>query len=303
MTNQVCHTCNHYFGNNLEIVFRRDTNEAVLRYRYGLKNTEEVSDFVGRRIEFRVPPGTPWEGARLYLGSSPDGTNLVANLIPQIGIRSEFGRSFRFFSESEFQEADESDFDIRTRSKFRILAHDQETLDRLNNLVRSRLPRFRVDEHLPPAPIRDGQLDVELAGVIDQIVVRTVAKIAFNYLAHQVGASFALDPSFDAIRRFVRYGERAWRNFASARNERLLADEDRIYRHTRGHIVIVEWKGATSWGVRAWVSPFDELSYTVLLSRTGPRLWWPIDRGHHFDWETHQFSRLTGIPSPLLPAT
>ena len=36
---------------------------------------------------------------------------------------------------------------------------------------------------------------------------RAIAKISFNYLAHQLGAEFAALPAFDPIRRFVRYGD------------------------------------------------------------------------------------------------
>jgi hypothetical protein len=42
---------------------------------------------------------------------------------------------------------------------------------------------------------------------ITPIMRRGIAKIAFNYLAYRQGTAFVLTPSFDSIRRFVRYGD------------------------------------------------------------------------------------------------
>lgn len=300
LADEVCRACNDYFGRKLEIVFGRDTHEALRRYTHGLKSAREADEFVGRRVEFRIPPGTPWEGARLRLAAGTNGSGLVMQLIPQIGIRRELERLFRFFSEEEFREADDETLDVRQESKFRVLAPDGETLDRLNALVRSRVPKFRIDDHLPPPPITNGGLDVEMIGTIDRIVARTVAKIAFNYASYQIGHAFVLDANFDPIRRFIRYDEGEWRSFVHVDGHPLLADETPHYRRTRGHLIVLEWKASTQWAVRARVSPFNELTYTIVLSAHGPDLWQPIDQGHHFDWQSREISRLTMIPSSLL---
>jgi hypothetical protein len=45
----------------------------------------------------------------------------------------------------------------------------------------------------------DGKVLVQISAAVDQTIFRAVAKIAFNYMAHQHGPDFARPSDFDDI--------------------------------------------------------------------------------------------------------
>lgn len=80
---------------------------------------------------------------------------------------------------------------------------------------------------IPMPPSEDGQAQVKVNAVYDDVVRRLIGKIAFNYLATIVGASFSLKEEFDPIRTFVRYGRGHGPDFVQPSNIPLLHEERR----------------------------------------------------------------------------
>ena len=298
----VCGACNQYFGNEVEIVLGRDSHVGLQRLTLGQKLAAKATEFRGRLVELTVPPGSPWEGARLSVGPSLDQRSIVINLVPQIGIRREVERNWSFLDEAAFRAADDDLLGLgreKARVLFRVLASDAPTSARLLDLVRQRVPRFRIDGTLPPPPVQDGQLDVQIVSTVDRVLARAIAKIAFNYLVLQTGAAFVLDPEFDPVRRFIRHGDGGRGRFVRVTVQQLLINEPRGCQITDGHLVAAQWNRR---GIVAEVCPFNQLRYTVRLAAVGPALWRPVASGHHFDWRNSEVSPLIKISSSLLAA-
>ncbi len=281
----VCYECNQHFGDGVERLLGRDSYEGLMRFVYGIKSPTEVGQFASDRIEFRVPEDSAWAGTRLRLGASADGAGVVMDLPAQIGIKHSSEPAFRYFLEPEFAAATDAVLDIRPGSKFKLLAADENAYERLQALIRLRVPTFRVEGPMAPPPTDNGELEVEIRATFDKPLARAIAKIGFNYLAHVVGAEFVLTAHFDGVRTFIRHGEGERPSFVMLQNQPILHNESSRYRITGGHLVVVEWHEGTT-AIRARVSPFNTMTYEVRLCPNFDGVWRPIESGHLFDWES-----------------
>jgi hypothetical protein len=63
---------------------------------------------------------------------------------------------------------------------------------------------FKKEREGGPPPSMQGLAPVELRMRFDAIILRSVAKIAFNYAAWVAGATFVLGEAFDITRAFIR---------------------------------------------------------------------------------------------------
>jgi len=119
------------------------------------------------------------------------------------------------------------------------LAQDDAGGERIRALVLSRFPKFREEGKLdlPPLERIDRKMLVEIKSKVDRVLARAISKIAFNYMAFHAGSKFALNESFDSVRRFIRYdeGHEDWRQFVRFLSKPLLADETDDLRVTQGH--------------------------------------------------------------------
>ncbi len=282
----VCRQCNQYFGDGIELLLGRDSYEGLMRLAHGVKPPSEAGQFAGARVEFRVPDGSAWARVRLRLGASTDGTHVVMDLPAQIGIKHPFESQFRYFLADEFAVATDKELDIRQGSKFKLLASDDASDQRLRALITQRVPTFRIEGPMPPPPTENSELEVEIQATLDKSLARAIAKIGFNYLAYVAGAEFVLAACFDRVRSFTRQGEGERSDFVRLRNEPILGNETRRYRMTEGHLAVVEWHDGTS-AIRARVSPFNAMTYEISLCRSFAGVWRPIESGHVFDWESH----------------
>ena len=305
LIHSVCSSCNNYFSINLEHALGRNSFEAIFRLRHGQKLTREFDGFAGARLRFRIPADQPGAGVVVTPAASPDGSEIVLMLPPQVGVQREGETEFRYYTEEELKSDGPDLLPAGTKANLRLLAakEDEAGLKRLKELVRILLPKFREegDLDLPPPEIIDGQILVEVRGTIDKLIARAVAKIAFNYMAKHAGAEFALDPCFHPIRRFIRFDEGGddWREFVRIISEPLLAEETEDLRVTRGHIVLLGWRTLDTLQVR--VSPYNSLAYEVTMTKAYPGVWRPLKVGHVFDWEHRIVHQLQAVSNVFLP--
>jgi hypothetical protein len=94
---EVCEDCNRYCGDHLELFLGRDSYEGLLRLQRGVAPASRARQFRYRRVELSLPQGSPWEGARLLLRPNGDGSDVVPDLPPQIGVRPGLAPRFRYF--------------------------------------------------------------------------------------------------------------------------------------------------------------------------------------------------------------
>ena len=185
----------------------------------------------------------------------------------------------------------------------RLLAADDAGVGRIRALVLARFPKFREEGtlDLPPPDLIDGKALVEIKSKVDRLLASAIAKIAFNYMAFHAGADFALNASFDQVRRFIRddHGGEDWRKFVSFVSKPLLAEETEDLMVTRGHILILGWRHFDT--LIVWVSPYNSMAYEVTLTRSYRGVWQPLQIGQLFDWEHHKIVPLIHSGRFILP--
>jgi hypothetical protein len=300
----VCAECNRYFGNSLELAFGRDSIEAVYRLRHGQKRPDEFQGFNGERLQFRIPGNMPGGGVVLVPAASPDGSEIVMTLPPQVGVQLQSEADWQYHTEDELLRYGLDRLPPPNRTaNLRLLAEDDAGVERIRVLVLGCFPKFREEGKLdlPPPERIDGKILVEIKSRVDKLLARALAKIGFNYMAFHVGAKFALNASFDRVRRFIRYDEGGddWRQFVQFLFKPLLAEETEELQVTRGHILILGWRDFGTLEVR--ISPYNSMAYEVTLARSFQGIWQPVQTGHVFDWERREIVPLTPVSKLLVP--
>jgi hypothetical protein len=196
----VCGACNDFFNKELELFLTRDSAEAMLRVRYGLKTKSGRYKLGKSRLVVRVISPGDWYGARLSLERDEAGTKAKAEPLPQVAIRK-FGESdWEWFLEEELDQTRDWER-YRTEAETKIVGKPDVVVQRLaDKLIQMGIvikKRGEFEKH-------GGQVQVFAEGILDDIIFRGVAKIAFNFLAHQRGPDFALRSDFDAARDYIR---------------------------------------------------------------------------------------------------
>jgi hypothetical protein len=254
--------CNQYFADNLELALGRDSREALLRLELGLKPAEGARALLNQRIKTTLQDPGEFDGIRMRMMPSDDGTDVVPMPVPQVGFRRT-GEDWRFLIERELtpanvQQFQDSEFEIRIhgvgpdceRLRLRLLALGIEFQER----------RRMLDQQVTDQRTLTVAHDIR----VDETIIRAACKIGFNYAAKVLGCSTVRRNTFDAARRFVRYAEAPVRIATVQRLSILVGPEAESARvHAcgigwdRGHLVSV-------------VSLFNEITYGLRLCRAGP---------------------------------
>ena len=277
----VCDACNQYFGDNLELVLARDSFEGNSRFQHGVRNPEEFRPFGdSSRIVLRVVEGE-LAGAYAYREYSQQAGNIVLRPLPQVGFLMAASGKHEYFLLDEIptiQQLQDKGFDSRNPQAIRAFAIDEE---QLRQKLTEKGITFRYGgEIVPPQPSET--LLCELEGQIDQTIFRAIAKIAFNYLAYWQGPAFLNEPSFDAVRRYIRYGEKPGYKIIDIREEAILADEPIVGRRRLGHLITANW-AQDGVSILAQVSLFNWVTYCISLAREYPGERRDLRRGNFFD--------------------
>ncbi len=279
----VCEECNQWFGDHLENTFGRNSGEALLRLLFGAKPLSEAHEVGGHRIEFRLDDDSDMRGAYVVVRATDD-DRLLAQFVPQIGFCEADG-SITWVREIDLSADDVNRFAAVDTMTVGFDESDYQRLAmRLAELGWSNPDTLWVhpDSTLPliEAPVKvNYQIDAES--------LRTVCKIAFNYLAHRVGPDFCLASEFDSFRRFVRYGEGESGSFIRVALDPLLLEERRgRAKQTRGHLLAIDWHPRQP-APTGSVKLFNDIHYRVAFAQHMSILWREIRSGHHFSVADH----------------
>jgi hypothetical protein len=295
----VCRGCNSALGFLLENWLGRDSFEALQRWRFGQKPLAEFGKFRGRGVQLRLPPGTAWEGTSLTIRADDETGELVVDSTPQIGVKRPGEDKFHFFTEDEFNKAQDEAVGVQKGSTFKIIGLGPNGSEQIIETVRRRVPTLRIDGTMPSLP-RGGNTLVAVMVDINDLIARAIAKIAFSHLTYFAGRDFVLREEFDRVRRFIRFGEGVPQDFVKVSTRPVLANDPLWYGSIRGHLVTVEWPAAVDL-IFSRVALFNELSYFVTLARRRPAIWRPIQHGNLFDWEAGEIKKLTTAGGLFLP--
>jgi hypothetical protein len=292
----VCAACNHHFGATIERVFARGSLEALRRLQFHMKTPRDVRHLLRSRIRLTWDVPGHWHGAVLELREE-DG-EIVAGLVPQVGFARRGAEGFVYLSDEELRDQrplpPEAD-----PTRLHLLSDTERNKTALIAVLAQRgIPFQEQHDTTPPVP-EHREIVVDVQTAVDALLHRAVAKIAFNYLAYTQGPDFALNENFERVRRFIRYGTPPGYRLVRLLGRPILATDRPRRRHTQGHIVVLYWTADRNHLV-ANVSPFNEVTYSIILATHFRGLWHEIRSGHHFDLDTRDITPLRSIPTLIV---
>lgn len=286
----VCYGCNNFFARELELFLTRDSVEALLRVRYGLKTKSGRSKLGKSNLIVKVISPGDWQGARITVERNAAGTALIGNPLPQVAFRKHGESDWKWFLEKELDQT-------RTWERYRTDADTKMvgTPDAVVQRLADKLVELGIVFKKRGAFEKDGgNVEVFADAILDDIIFRGVAKIALNFLAHLRGSDFVLRSDFDPIRGYIRLGTKPERPHVIVTKFPILRGDDAFYRQTNGHVIVVDWDKANE-GIVCLVSLFNHLTYHVVLCADYSGVWHPLSGGRHFNLETLDISEVRGI--------
>jgi HNH endonuclease len=112
----LCGPCNAYFGRELEVVLTRDSIEALLRVRHGVKVENDTRQIGRSRLSCKVVSLEEFRGARITSERDPSKAMLRGKPVAQVAFRKFGEDEWHWFLESELDE-------IQRWERFRVDAH------------------------------------------------------------------------------------------------------------------------------------------------------------------------------------
>ncbi|GKS57042.1 hypothetical protein YTPLAS18_05690 [Nitrospira sp.] len=283
----VCDKCNQFFGDVLELALARDTLEGQARVNHRIKKAEEFrSPGPSSRLQYTIAEGR-FKGALAFLGYDEANGNLTIQPVPQVGFRRKDSGEHRYFRVDDLPDKvslEKDGYDLEGHQSIRIVGIEMEAVTQ-----KLAVKGIKFRSH---AEVKDQTSSIlcQLEGSIDDTIRRGVAKIAFNYLARWEGGVFVRNSSFDQIRKFVRYGEKAAYPLVRIDQKAILADEAQWRR--LGHLVTVNWS-SDGISIVSQISLFNWLTYSVSLARDHKGERRSLTRGHFFNIANREIHELS----------
>lgn len=295
----VCDGCNKYFGDNLEIALGRDTYEGGLRFDYGLRQPSKFKS-VGKksRLTVRIHEGE-LKGAYAYREYSEDQQQIILKPVPQVGFRKLMDSEIEYYLLDQIptkQHFDQNGYDLDQPGSIRIFPSTE--VESIKAVLLEKGFTFKAHKDVNPDGSEPSLL-CKIEGVIDQSIIRAVAKIAFNYLAYWQGPQFMLEADFNPTREFIRYGVKPLYPLIKIRQESILCDEPLNGKRRSGHLLTVDW-AADKRSIVAQVSLLNWMTYSVSLARDFLGEHRAIQRGHFFNPYNQQIFQLGAKPKSAL---
>ena len=248
---QVCKECNQYFGDNLERDMARDTFEGLQRLVLDPKQAHKAVKFRDEGVTLTLIEPPELKGARLRL-TTPDDEGVRVTPRTQIGVFSKGAEDRVFLLEEEIETAEVLDDANRdsTREMVILIEHAEDKQRIVAALAKRGVP---FNETREESAGLEARMPVEVQAVVSQFVFRTVAKIALNYLTYTLRKPTALNPAFDGVRWFVRYGLGSPMDFVQISDRRIMKGDDGTQPTILGHFVTLTRNQAQLWqAVLGW---------------------------------------------------
>ena len=271
----VCRNCNNELGGTIERRLAGDSMEGLWRLqKIGSRSKKPIKQ---ERIKIHIPDEERYgefRGIILYADfSQMDGLYMPAQAV----VTKDSGIREHCLIE------DMNDEDIKNiPGRFGLFAHNEieynQAVDRFKRLGK----KFDKEiQNLPQTAINDdGKLEVEIEGILDVVIFRTIAKIGFNYLAKMKGYEYVLNQKFDSVREYVRAGVKPQINPVRIEKGHVLAEETSNRYFLEGHIFTIETRGSQIVSKICLTNLFN-FYYVVNLGDIGP-IWHDIKSGHAY---------------------
>lgn len=285
----VCDSCNQYFGDNLERPLARETMEGMERFDHKIKKTRDFKPSGKKgRLNFKVAEGL-FKGAFAYREYSPIEGNIVLKPAPQVGFKKVDGTGYEYFLLGNIPEKEylKKNYDLNECKSIVVLGCEFEVAQKC--LAEKDILFHKNGEAYSNEP--NSTLECEITGTIDQIIFRAIAKIAFNYFVYWAGPEIVFDSSFDPIRKFVRYGEKAAFPCVVIIEKAILGDEPLEGKRRLGHLITFDWS-KEKLSLVSQVSLFNWTTYSVLIAKDYKDKTFNLRKGSFFDLANYEIFEL-----------
>jgi hypothetical protein len=281
--NVVCDDCNQYFGDNIELLLARDSIEGGYRFKFDIRKPHTFKSMgKSSRLVIKAAEGQ-YKGAYVYREYSQMQGKVVIKPLPQIGFLKPDRAEYQYYLLNDIPDRkylEDNGFDLKQARSIIILSCNAEESKRI---LHDKDIELKVGGELPMHE-RGSEQDwlCEVEATVDQIILRAIAKIAFNYLAYGEKSAFLLHDSFDTIRNYIRYGQKCSYPLIRVSNTPILKDEPIEGKRRAGHMITLNW-AADRVSIISQVSLFNLATYIISLARdfSGERR--EIRRGHFFN--------------------
>jgi HNH endonuclease len=282
----VCKECNHYFGSKLEWPMLRQSVEGMRRLQFGFRG--KVGGIHTSGLEPVLGEGDINAGARTELRTDDKGIENTI-ILPQVGGRHSKDNAFEWCLEQDLTVEWASKFP--KGSEFHIIGGENDAdSERLMKKWLSVCPTFQYGGQLERPSTEDGRVMIHVDHQHNPTTIRCLCKFAFNYMALIKGPDFALSPSFDSLRAFIRYDQGGAEGKMIIKQKPIIAQEIvRAERWTDGHILTIEGRPKDRI-VEGQVALFNSIPYQIPLCRDYRGEWFA--KGHHFHTEDWTASEL-----------
>lgn len=270
----------------MEIRLARESVESVVRLQYGIRSNPVAAP--KSRVTARINVPGPMFGAKVVLGSNAAGNGIEITYLPQVAIQSKGSEEWNWYLEEDL---DPKLLQELGPGGLKYFVTSQAELERLRSRLRGLgLPATQVVRHdrIPPQT----RLKARVTFQFYSNLARSVAKIAFNYLAYTMNedTEFLLCKDFDAIRDYVRHDINPGQGFVYFSSSPRLDPAERTGSAVDGHILVVGWDAANE-GIICNLSLFNAMAYRLTLTRKYSRIWFPLGSAHSFDCRSRKIKK------------
>jgi hypothetical protein len=292
----VCDNCNQYFGDNIEFDLGRDTIEGIFRYHLGVKKSKDFKPPRNKRTTIKIIEGE-MKGAYASCKFDKLG-NFGVDLISQISLKNKNTGENVYFRLNEIKtraEFEADGFVVKGENAITIIPKNNDELNQIRKLLESKGFKLEGEYKFYPFSEKDkATVKGEFTSIVDKIIFRSIAKIAFNYLTYNHGVDFALNKNFNDVRNFIKNGEDTGVQYVYMNNKPVIENENLSgAKITLGHILTIDWEKSD---IVSMVSLFNTFRYKVILSSNFKGIYRPIAKGHHFNIKTKKVKELIRIP-------
>jgi hypothetical protein len=277
----VCIKCNNDFGKTIERYLAGDSIAGLWRLqKIGSRSKKPVKQ---TRIKINIPNEEKYGefiGAIVYFDFSKKDSLLLPS---QILIKDEQGNRKFFLVEDIERDDVKNELNKHKDRGFWIFAHNADNERTAIEKLKQIGIEFKPikEEKLPISALEDdGKFKVIVEGIMDNMIFRAIAKIAFNYLAKVKGHDCVLDSKFDIIREYIKSGTKPNFNIVKIEEGHILADETNDKYFFEGHIFTIQSQGNRIFGKVSLSNTFA-FYYVVDLGELGP-IWYELKSGHAY---------------------
>jgi hypothetical protein len=185
--NCVCGDYNSSFNRESEVFLTRDSVEALLlRIRHGLKTKSYPRPVGASRLIIRVISPGDWYGARILAKRAAESREIIGEPLPQVGFHK-FGETERkWFLGHELDNAPAWQR-YRTDAETHIVGKPEAVVQKLVEKLRNMGIVFKKREQ---PQTHKTLVQVYADSILDDIIFRGTAKIAFNFSCPLQGSGF-----------------------------------------------------------------------------------------------------------------